>query len=118
MSDFYEHRMADLEEANEKIKKLETQAGKDRIKLFEKYEGLAPLHKKIDALEEKHRMQMAAISVTSLCNTEKALNVNSVDLKSPYWSVGLLDVETAMKREIFLLKRVKELEEKLKEQHE
>ena len=62
-----------------------------------------------EELEEKHRLQLAAIMTASVCNTEKSLNQNTLDQDNPYRTVALGDVEAAMRREILLIKEVDKL---------
>ena len=68
------------------------------------------LEEEIENLKETHRLQLAGVSVMSLCNTKKSLRKNRIKNTSPYWTAVSDDVAEAMEREIGLIERVKELE--------
>lgn len=61
--------------------------------------------------EELQRLQFAAISTVSLCNTPASLAQHRIDSNNPYWTPAYEDVVIAMLREMALLERVAELEE-------
>ena len=59
--------------------------------------------KKIDELEELHRMQLAGVSTIARCNTRESLSKQMIDENNPYYTVALGDVKIAMEREIDLI---------------
>lgn len=67
------------------------------------------LESEINELKETHGMQLAGISVVSLCNTEESLSKQEIQKDNPYWTVAFEDVRTAMEREIELIAENKKL---------
>lgn len=70
--------------------------------------------KKIDELEETHRMQLAGISTISGCNTLESLNNCIIQRDNPYWTIAFDDVLRTMSREILLIKKLQAAEEREK----
>tara|TARA_R110000782_G_scaffold267520_1_gene362998 strand:- start:58 stop:261 length:204 start_codon:yes stop_codon:yes gene_type:complete len=57
--------------------------------------------------EELIRLQMAAISVISLCNTKNSLEKQRLNKNNAYWTPAYEDVVTGVLREIKLIEELK-----------
>lgn len=60
------------------------------------------------AQEEQHRLEMAAISVISLCNTKESLDKQKLDKTNPYYTTAYGDVVETVEREIKAMELLKE----------
>ena len=54
----------------------------------------------VEALMERHRMQLAAIGVMATCNTRETANFHRIGRDNPYWTPALERVCIAVDREM------------------
>lgn len=60
------------------------------------------LQEKLDDLEDKHRLQMGAISIAALANTPESSIQQRIEKENPYWTLAYQDVCDAVCREMEL----------------
>jgi hypothetical protein len=58
------------------------------------------LERQLKEVQELHRMQLAAIGVSAMCNTRETAAQQRIGRDNPYWTLALEDVYRAVDREM------------------
>jgi hypothetical protein len=72
----------------------------DSARLEFMVEHARSLERRLRECEELHRMQLAAIGVSAMCNTRETAAQQRIGRSNPYWTLALEDVYRAVDREM------------------